>query len=111
MIPTIPGYHGDDPTDARLAVFPMMIGVLAASPPSRRTHWQPLRPGRVLKTQSRYAWLDSIWCRPVRCAWPANLLVSTEDWTLCLHAQWKGGASPSMSSRRWGGERRSQGAR
>ena len=24
MIPTIPGYHGDDPTDARLAVFPMM---------------------------------------------------------------------------------------
>ena len=23
MIPTIPGYHGDDPTDARLAVFPM----------------------------------------------------------------------------------------
>ena len=24
MIPTIPGYHGDDPTDARLAVFPML---------------------------------------------------------------------------------------
>ena len=31
MIPTIPGYHGDDPTDARLAVFPM---VRRNSPPS-----------------------------------------------------------------------------
>ena len=28
MIPTIPGYHGDDPTDARLAVFPMLAALL-----------------------------------------------------------------------------------
>ena len=34
MIPTIPGYHGDDPTDARLAVFPMIVNLL----PSRTGH-------------------------------------------------------------------------
>ena len=56
MIPTIPGYHGDDPTDARLAVFPMMIlrirakcGPLQAPGPLRGAGACPVRHCTMLK--------------------------------------------------------------